>query len=219
MSKSEKFWNKMAERYAENPVSDEAIYQKKLAETQSFFTQSMRIVEFGCGTGTTAVHHAPHVGHISAIDISENMLEIGRGKVREAGIDNITFTRGTLAEFNAKDSSYDAVLGLNVIHLIPDRQAVIAEVARILKPDGIFVSSTVCLGHSYLRFIKLIAPLGKFLGLMPDVFVLTEAELASEVKHAGFEIERQWRHGKNGFAVFMIARKAPSAPGAEKSPN
>ena len=148
MSKSDKFWDKMAESYAKNPVSDETTYQQKLAETQSFFRPDMRILEFGCGTGTTAVHHAPHVQHIDAIDISEKMLDICRDKARDADIDNITFTRGTLAEFNAADASFDAVLGLNVIHLLPDREAVIAEVARILKPGGIFVSSTVCLGHS-----------------------------------------------------------------------
>jgi len=208
MSEPDKFWDKTAERYAKSPVSDEATYQKKLAETQGFFTPDMRILEFGCGTGTTAVRHAPHVQHIDAIDISENMLEIGRGKTREAGIENITFTRGTLTEFNAETSSLDAVLGLNVIHLLPDRQAVISEIARILKPGGIFASSTVCLGNSYLRFIRLAVPLGKLLGLMPDVFVLTEAELAGEVTDAGFAIERQWHHGKNGIAVFMVARKA-----------
>ena len=207
MAESDKFWDKTAERYAKSPVSDAATYQKKLAETQSFFTPNMRILEFGCGTGTTAVQHAPHVQHIDAIDISENMLEIGRGKAREAGVENITFTRGTLTEFNADTATLDAVLGLNVIHLLPDRQAVIAEVVRILKPGGIFVSSTVCLGNSYLRFIKLAVPLGKLLGLMPDVFVLTEAELASEVTNAGFVIERQWHHGKKGIAVFMVAQK------------
>ena len=207
MAESDKFWDKTAERYAKSPVSDEATYQKKLAETQSFFTPNMRILEFGCGTGTTAVQHAPHVQHIDAIDISENMLEIGRGKAREADVKNITFTRGTLTEFNAETGGLDAVLGLNVIHLLPDRQAVFAEVVRILKPGGIFVSSTVCLGNSYLRFIKLAVPLGKLLGLMPDVFVLTEAELAVEFTNAGFVIERQWHHGKNGIAVFMVARK------------
>lgn len=207
MSKSDKFWDKTAERYAKSPVSDEATYQKKLAETQSFLSPNMRIVEFGCGTGTTAVHHAPHVQHIDAIDISEKMLDICRGKARDADIDNITFTRGTLAEFNAADASFDAVLGLNVIHLLPDREAVITEVARILKPGGIFVSSTVCLGQSYLRFIKLVVPLGKMLGLMPDVYVLTEEQLAGEVTRAGFEVERQWHHGKGGIAVFMIVRK------------
>ncbi len=207
MTDSDKFWDKTAERYAKSPVSDEATYQKKLAETQRFFSSNMGILEFGCGTGTTAVHHAPHVLHIDAIDISENMLEIGRGKAREAGVENITFTRGTLTEFDAETTSLDAVLGLNVIHLLPDRQAVIVEVVRILKPAGIFVTSTVCLGHSYLRFIKLAVPLGKLLGLMPDVFVLTESELASEVTNAGFVIERQWHHGKKGIAVFMVAQK------------
>jgi len=207
MPKSDKFWDKIAKRYAKSTVSDEETYQKKLAETQSFFRPDMRIVEIGCGTGTTAVHHAPHVLHIDALDISENMLEIGRGKAREAGIKNITFTRATLAEFNAEDARFDAVLGLNVIHLLPDRQAVIAEVARILNPGGIFVSSTACIGNSYLRFVKLIVPLGKMLGLMPDVFILTEGELANEVSHAGFKIERQWHHGKSGISVFMVARK------------
>ncbi len=205
---TEKFWDKAAERYAKSPISDDASYQKKLVETQSFFTTDMAILEFGCGTGSTAIHHAPYVQHVEALDISANMLNIGREKAREKGIKNIRFTRGTLAEFNAETASLDAVLGLNVIHLLPDWQAVIAEVARILKPGGIFVSSTACLGHSYLRFIKLVAPLGKLLGLMPDVFVLTENELVSEVTSAGFVIERQWHHGKNGISVFIIARKA-----------
>lgn len=207
MPNSEKIWDKMAERYARSPVADEASYQKKLAETQSFFTPDMHIVEFGCGTGTTAIHHAPYVAHVDATDISENMLDIGRRRAKDAGIDNITFTRGTLVQFNADTDSVDAVLGLNVIHLLPDRQAVFAEVARILKPGGIFVSSTVCLGQSYLRFIKLVVPLGKVLGLMPDVFILTERELTSEITQAGFEIERQWHHGKSGLSAFIVARK------------
>jgi ubiquinone/menaquinone biosynthesis C-methylase UbiE len=207
MAESDEFWDKSAERYAKSPVSDEATYQRKLAETRNLLTPQMRVLEFGCGTGTTAVHHAPHVQHIDAVDISENMLEIGRRNVAVAGVGNVTFTRGTLTEFNADAGSMDAVLGLNVIHLLPDRQAVLAEVARILKPGGIFVSSTVCLGHSYLRFIRFLVPLGKLFGLMPDLFILTEAQMAAEVTKAGFAIERQWHHGKNGIAVFMIARK------------
>ena len=219
MPKSDKFWDKIATRYAKNPISDEETYQKKLAETRSFFRPNMRILELGCGTGTTAVCHAPHVQHIDAIDISENMLEIGRSNALEAGIENITFTRATLTEFNAEDASFDAVLGLNVIHLLPDWQAVITEVARILKPGGIFVSSTACLGHSYLRFVKLIAPLGKILGLMPDVFIFTEEELANEVTRAGFIIERQWHHGKGEISVFMIARKVQPNPDAGLAPD
>ena len=207
MSGTDKFWDKKAYGYAQNPISDEETYHRKLSETQGYFTPDMRVLEFGCGTGTTAVHHGPHVRHIDAVDISESMIDIGRRRAGESNIENITFTRGTLTDFNADTASLDAVLGLNVIHLLPDRQSVLLEIARILKPGGVFVSSTGCLGSSYLRFIKLFVPLGKLLGLMPDVFVLTESELANEVTNAGFAIESQWHHGMKDINVFMIARK------------
>jgi len=207
MSQSDKFWDKKARGYAQSAISDEQTYLRKLKETQSFFTPTMRVLEFGCGTGSVAIEHAPHVQHIEAIDISENMLAIGREKAAEAQIENITFTRATLTEFGAEADSFDAVLGLSVVHLLPNRRAVLNEVARILKPGGVFVSSTACLGGSYFRFIKLFLPLGKLLGLMPDVSVFTESELAGDVSNAGFTIENQWHHGMKNISVFIIARK------------
>lgn len=207
MNNSEKFWDAKAEGYAKSAISDEATYQRKLSETRKFFSPEMRILEFGCGTGTTAVHHAPNVQHVDAIDISENMLQIARRKARDANIDNIDFYRGTLTELKAESASLDAVLGLNVIHLLPDRKAVLAEVARILKPGGVFVTSTACLGNSYLRYIKLLVPLGKLLGLMPDLFVISEAELSREIENTGFTIETQWHHGAKDIGVFIVARK------------
>jgi len=83
----------------------------------------------------------------------------------------------------------------------------LAEVSRILKPGGIFVSSTVCLGASYMRFIKFLVPLGKLVGLMPDVFVLTEEQWVKEIEGAGFTIEVQWHHGMHNMSVFIVARK------------
>lgn len=210
MGISEKFWDRKAEGYSMSPISDEASYKRKLSETQKLFTPDMHILEFGCGTGTTAIYHAPHVQHVDAIDISENMLNIGRTKAEQAGVDNVEFSRSTLIEFNAKPESLDAVLGLNVIHLLPNRRDTLANVAKILKPGGIFVSSTVCLGCSYFRYIKLLSPLGKYLGLMPDVFVLKEDELTKEMEDAGFAVEVQWHHGIHDMSVFIIARKRGS---------
>ncbi len=207
MGTSEKFWDKKAEGYAKSPISDEQSYQRKLAETQAYFNTDMHILEFGCGTGATAVQHAPYVKHIHALDISENMLEIGRGRAREAGVDNIDFCRSTLIDFNAEPASLDAVLGLSIMHLLPDRKETLAEVARILKPGGIFVSSTACLGYSPLRFIKHVVPLAKLFGLMPDLFILKEGEWANEIRDAGFTIDVQWHHGAKDIAVFIIARK------------
>jgi len=207
MYESEAFWDKSATKYSKSKISDEETYQKKLNQTQGYFSKDMHVLEFGCGTGSTAIVHAPSVKHIDAIDISDNMLEIGRRKADEAGIDNITFTRATLADFKAEDASIDVVLGLNVIHLIEDREATFAEVNRILKPGGVFVSSTACIGHTFLRFIKVFAPLGIRLGLMPDVYVLTESQLSKEVTKPGLEIEDQWSHGGVAKTVFMVARK------------
>lgn len=204
---SDKYWDKTAENYAKSSVSDELTYERKLTETQEFLASHMRIAEFGCGTGTTAIAHAPHVSHIEALDISEKMLQIAREKAAVAGAENITFSLGSLADLEAEDESLDAVLGLNVIHLVEDRQSLFGEVARVLKPGGIFVSSTVCLGKSAFRFLKPLVPLGKLIGLMPDVYVFSEEELAEAVIAAGFRIERQWHHAKGGIAVFMIASK------------
>ncbi len=207
MSQSDNFWDKTAEKYAKRAVPNEEIFQRKLLETQSFFTPDMRVLEFGCGTGSAAIHHAPVVRQYDAIDFSDNMIELCRSKAQMESVRNVTFTRATLHEFNAKDSSLDAVLGLNVIHLMPNRHDVIAEVARILKPGGIFVSSTGCLGGSPFRFIKWLVPIAKPFGLMPDVFIFKENELAEDIEAAGFSIETQWHHGPKGISVFIVARK------------
>lgn len=207
MKKSDKFWDKKAESYAKKPVPDEQRYQQKLTETQAFLNPDMQLLEFGCGTGSTAIQHAPLVRHIHAVDISENMLAIGRTKAKQAGIDNISFSCGTLQDCNAADESVDAVLGLNVIHLVEDRQTLIAEVARVLKPGGIFVSSTGCLGNSYFRFLRWLVPILKPLGIIPGIYVFSEQELAADISAAGFAIERQWHYGPQNIDVFIIARK------------
>ena len=80
MHHSAKFWDKIAERYSKQPIADEAAYQKKLKVTQEYFQPDLEVLEFGCGTGSTAIIHAPYVKHIRAIDISSNMIDIAQDK-------------------------------------------------------------------------------------------------------------------------------------------
>ena len=77
-----KFWDWIAERYARTPVADEASYKKKLQITQDYLRPGMEVLEFGCGTGSTALIHAPHVKHIHAIDISSRD---DRNRARQGG--------------------------------------------------------------------------------------------------------------------------------------
>jgi len=207
MDQSTKFWDKIAQRYSKQPIADEATYQKKLKVTREYFQPDMEVLEFGCGTGSTAITHAPYVKHIHAIDISSKMIEIAQAKADAKNVKNVTFERSTIDEFSISDQTLDAVLGLSILHLLENKEEVIAKVHRMLKPGGIFVTSTACIGDTMMRFLKLIVPIGKFLGLMPQVMVFTTKELEYSFTDAGFQIDYQWQPGK-GKAVFIVAKKA-----------
>ena len=206
MDQAIKFWDKIAERYSKQPIADEAAYQKKLQVTRQYFLPDMGVLELGCGTGSTAIAHAPYVKHILAIDISSKMIEIAQGKADAKNVENVTFMRSTIDEFSASDQTFDAVLGLSILHLLDNKEEVTAKVHKMLKLGGIFVTSTACIGDTMMRFLKVIVPIGKFFGLMPMVKVFTTKELEDSLTDAGFEIDYQWQPGK-GKAVFIVAKK------------
>ncbi len=206
MDPSVRFWDRIAERYSKRPIADEAAYQKKLQVTREYLRPDMNVLEFGCGTGSTAIAHAPYVKHIQAIDISSRMIEIAQGKADARAVENVTFEQSTIDEFSVSDQTLDAVLGLSILHLLDNKEEVIAKVHRMLKPGGIFVTSTACIGDT-MKFLKVIAPIGKLLGLMPLVKVFSTKELEDSLTDAGFEIDYQWQPGK-GKAVFIVAKKA-----------
>jgi ubiquinone/menaquinone biosynthesis C-methylase UbiE len=213
MNASAKFWNKIADGYAKQPIADEAAYQRKLQVTQEYFHPSMNVLEFGCGTGSTALAHAPYVQHIRAIDFSSNMIEIARAKAAAQNVQNVTFEQASIDEMSVLDSTYDAVLGLNVLHLLENKEAVIAKVHNLLQPGGLFITSTVCLGET-MAWFKLIAPIGKFLGLFPLVKVFTIKDLEKSLTDTGFAIDTQWQAGDykspigQAKIVFIVAKKA-----------
>jgi 2-polyprenyl-3-methyl-5-hydroxy-6-metoxy-1,4-benzoquinol methylase len=96
-------------------------------------------------------------------------------------------------------------LGMSILHLVADREAVIRKVHRMLKPGGYFLSSTACLADG-MGFFRYIAPVGKALGLLPLLRVFTRKELVASIAAAGFEIIEDWQPGKNK-GVFVVARK------------
>ena len=206
-TRSKRFWDSKAESYAASAIADEKTYQRKLQETQSFLTPQMRVLEIGCGTGSTALAHAPFVEHILATDISSEMIGIAADKAEAAGIENVTFTCGTLEDLTVQPASFDAILGLNILHLLPNRAQAIEQAYQLLKPGGYFISSTACLGRTWFELLRAIVPLVKWLGKMPDLWFVSEAQLAKEITEAGFRIERQWHHGPQSLAVFIVAQK------------
>ncbi len=206
MHKHSRFWNRLAAKYAKSPIEDEGAYEKKIAQTQKHFTPQASVLELGCGTGSTAIIHAPFVRHIQTVDFSARMLEIAKERARQAGVSNISFTESGIDEFEAPKDSFDVVMAMSVLHLLPDRTTAIAKIYAMLKPGGVFISSTHCLGNK-MKFLKIVAPVAGIFGLLPVLRVFTVQELASSITDAGFAIENQWQPADNK-AVFVVARKA-----------
>jgi ubiquinone/menaquinone biosynthesis C-methylase UbiE len=204
MKNARAFWNRSAARYAKSPIRNMSAYEQKLAITQEYLHPDSSVLEFGCGTGSTAILHAPHVRDMVAIDISDRMLEIAEHKARDAGVKNITFRRGTLEEVERAEASFDAVLGLNILHLLEDLDATLARVHGLLKPGGLFVSSTVLIGDINFM-LRLVIPPMQVLGFAPYVNRFGKQTLVNKLIAAGFSIEREWQPGKG--TVFIVAKK------------
>jgi ubiquinone/menaquinone biosynthesis C-methylase UbiE len=199
-----RFWNRMADRYARQPIADPDAYERKLGLTARFLRPDMRVVEFGCGTGGTALRHAARVTQVDGVDISARMLEIAEARRQEAGVGNVRFMQGDLLGFAPGQVRYDGVFAMSLLHLVADRDAALAKIRSLLGPGDLFVSSTTCIGDT-ARLVKWIAPIGKALGLFPTLRVFTTAELCASVTAAGFDIVEQWSPGP-GKATFIVAR-------------
>jgi ubiquinone/menaquinone biosynthesis C-methylase UbiE len=205
VNREKAFWNKTADRYSRRPVSDEAAYQKKLDKTREYFQPDMEVLEIGCGTGSTAIAHAPFVGHIRASDLSTRMIEIARDKAKAEGVDNVTFEASSVEGLDVPDASIDVVMAHNILHLLDNWEQAIADIHRMLKPGGVFVSSTACIGDMMLP-LRLIVPVGRFLRLFPLVKVFSVADLKARLEGAGFEIDYEWQPKRNA-AAFIVCRK------------
>ena len=66
---SSEFWDRVAPDYSRQAIADTETYARKLAATQALMQPSMAVLEFGCGTGSTALEHA---GHVAQIDATQN---------------------------------------------------------------------------------------------------------------------------------------------------
>ncbi|MEL7547749.1 MAG: class I SAM-dependent methyltransferase [Pseudomonadota bacterium] len=202
---STRFWDKTADKYSKQPIGDEKSYARKLTETQRLMRPDMTVLEFGCGTGSTAIAHAGHVAHIDATDFSPEMIAIANQRAKETSTQNVNFQVSGVEEFEAAPESYDMVLMLNLLHLVPDRDAALQKAYRLLKPGGHLVTSTVCLSDG-LSLFRILIPIMRLIGKAPFVSFVKAQEMLDLFDATGFEAENHWTHGR-GMVLFHIARK------------
>jgi 2-polyprenyl-3-methyl-5-hydroxy-6-metoxy-1,4-benzoquinol methylase len=205
MAENSRFWDRIAEKYSRQPISDQDLYLRKLTATQAYLSADDEVFEFGCGTGGTALEHAPFVRQVTGIDVSSAMIRIAKEKQAAAGVENVDFQVSGIDAFVDDGRQYDAVLGLSILHLVEDPASIISKVGAMMKPGGVFVSSTFC-AADHVLWLKLLAPLGRAIGKLPLLTFFTYRELVQNLQNAGFSIETEWRGGKMK-SDFIVARK------------
>jgi ubiquinone/menaquinone biosynthesis C-methylase UbiE len=98
-----------------------------------------RILEIGPGTGYYTLDIASWVapdGEVEIFDIQQEMLDHTMKRATENGAANVTATRGDAQSLPYDDASFDAVILITVLGEIPDQDAALAEVKRVLRPGG-----------------------------------------------------------------------------------
>ena len=205
MTSSSKIWDRFAKGYSKKAISDPAAYTYKLEKTRAYLDSNTKVLEFGCGTGSTALEHAPRVKHILATDFSQKMIDIATEKAKVAGIKNVDFKKTTLFELPDAPGSYDVILGLSILHLMPNYGDAIKRCYDLLKPGGVFVSSSGCLASMW--YLKPFLYLGSFLRLIPVIKFFSKAELEQQMESCGFKLVENSTPGKDKITCFLIAQK------------
>lgn len=203
-----RFWDRVARKYAADPVADAAGYERTLERTRHYLKGDDTAFEFGCGTGTTALKLAPSVARIVATDISSEMIAIARERAEAEGTTNVTFAVATPDAAPWSDGSFDVAFSFNVMHLVAAREAALRGVYRLLKPGGLFISKTPCLKEMN-PLVRAAVPVMQFVGKAPYVAYLSAEDLEREMAAVGFEIVERARHASRGRDArpFLVGRK------------
>jgi arsenite methyltransferase len=144
------------------------------------------VLDLGSGGGIDVLLSARRVGptgNAYGLDMTDDMLALARENQRKAGLANVEFLKGEIEHIPLPDNSVDVVISNCVINLSADKDQVLREAFRVLKPGGRFaVSDVVTRGdvpadvrHNMLLWVGCIAG------------ALQESEYADKLTRAGFE--------------------------------
>ncbi len=172
------------------------------------------VLDLGSGAGADVLISARRVGasgRAIGLDMTDEMLELARRNAAEAGVENVEFVKGYLEAIPLADASVDVVISNCVINLSGDKQAVLHEAARVLRPGGRLAVSDVIADPEMDDATR--ADIAAWTGCIAGA--LTESEFRAALGAAGLtDVEFRETHRVHEHAAATIIRaRRPTAGG------
>jgi arsenite methyltransferase len=171
------------------------------------------VLDLGSGGGIDVLLSARRVapaGKAYGLDMTKEMLDLARRNQAEAGVTNAEFLEGTMEDVPLPAGSVDVIISNCVVNLSPDKDAVIREAFRVLKPGGRLAISDIIL----LR--ELPEPIRHAMGLWTGCVAgaLVDSDYEARLKKAGFEhVEIETTRVYDGAEIKRIAGDVKAIPG------
>ncbi|MCW3013953.1 MAG: arsM [Solirubrobacterales bacterium] len=167
------------------------------------------VLDLGSGAGADVLISAKRVGTTGkaiGLDMTDEMLRLARANAAEAGVKNVEFLKGYIEDIPLPDASVDVVISNCVINLAGDKDKVLAEAARVLRPGGRFAVSDVIAGPDMDDATR--ADIAAYTGCIAGA--LTDAEFREALTTAGLtdiEIHETHRVHEHATSAIVRARK------------
>jgi arsenite methyltransferase len=144
------------------------------------------VLDLGSGGGIDVLLSARRVapgGRAIGLDMTDEMLDLARRNAAEAGVTNVEFIKGEMEAMPLPDASVDVIISNCVVNLSPDKDAVLRESARVLRPGGRFAISDVVAQGAAIP-ADLVADMASWTGCIAGA--LEEGDYRARLAVAGF---------------------------------
>lgn len=206
MNKSENFWDRTAGKYDQEEMKHSQTYIRTIEKTKKYLKMNDIVLDFGCGTGLISNEIAGNVKKVHAIDTSAKMIEIAIRKAEGRKIENIDYSHLPILNEKYERGSFDVILVFYLFHLLEDADQVMHRVNELLKPGGLIISATPCLGEKKVLLSTVLLLLSK-IGLVPKIRSFKASELVDLIAGGNFEIVKTECLRQSTREYFIVAKK------------
>ena len=197
---NKRFWGRYSKLYDFQALhTSKEAYGQVARMISDSLGPGMDVLEVATGTGLVALGIAGAARSVTATDFSDKMIAVARGKPAP---DNVAFSVEDATALSFADASFDAAVISNALHIMPAPAKALAEIRRVLKPDGLLFAPTFSQGHIKRFTWNLNAMMLKLIGFRA-YSKWTPEEFVRFVNANGFLVDR-WQVLRAAFPLVYL---------------